>query len=117
MLLSSLCFARDIEECNGFKKEMSDLPSKVNEIVSVGEYGLYGVNNFTNSESEQLILLRKLTNDLEEINEDISMLVDHIMYYHANELNNVELNFIRKAKKVTIDYKENIEVIKGNFNN
>lgn len=104
MLLSSLCFARDIEQCNGLEKEFSDVNSQ-------------GLSFIMKSKSlqEKLADMSVSTLDVEDfisnINE-IEGLTDHIMYYHSNDLDNTQLSYIRKTKNLLLKYKQVISELK-----
>lgn len=98
LLLSSLTCARDIEQCDGFESEFSELSEKtLNFIVESSSLkskltdmsvSIVDVNNFIKSNSE------------------IEDLTDHIMYYHKEDLDNTQLNYVRKSKNLSKKYEE-----------
>lgn len=104
MLLSSLCFARDIEQCDGFEKEFSSVNSKSLNFIMKSK-----------SLQDKLTDMSISTLDIENFNlsiKEIEDLTDHIMYYHSKDLDNTQLNYIRKSKNLLIKYEQIISELK-----
>lgn len=98
MLLSSLCFARDIEQCNGLEKELLILNEKSLNLIDDSTTMQNKLENMTVVKSDVDNFLAK--------NLEIEELADHIMYYHAKEMNNKNLTYTRKTKIISKKYKD-----------
>lgn len=98
MLLSSLCFARDIEQCNGFEKEFINIDKQRLNIINK--------SNILNIKLEDRTLSKYDVNDFLLYASEVEDLADHIMYYHAEEMNSENLTYIRKIKIILKKYKD-----------
>ena len=104
ILLSSLCFARDIESCNGLPSEISQTTEKVLQFST----SLRELEKHTTMSN---------ANKLYEVNRELEELTDHIMYYHQEELDTVQLNSMRKFKVNSIEADKVITTLRKELEN
>lgn len=85
-LLSSLCYARDIENCDGFNLEINKFSELTFEFsLSVAKLDPKNLN-------------QDIITECRDKNKEIEELADHMVYYHQKDLDTVQLNSMRKFK-------------------
>lgn len=85
-LLSSLCYARDIENCDGFNLEINKFSELTFEFsLSIAKLDPKNLN-------------QDIITECKAKNKEIEELADHMVYYHQEDLDNVQLNSMRKFK-------------------
>ena len=86
LLISSLIYARDIENCDGFNLEIN----KFSELTF--DFSLSVSKLDPKQPSIQVI------EECRNTNKEIEELADHMVYYHSEDLDNIQMNSMRKFK-------------------